>query len=184
MLFVDLLRLTVLLIGAAATALGAVSVVAASQSADGATLIFAGGWWVLAAVLGLALGGSSRAGEAMSRALASARTATLLPTESAGRIAFLRLWPIGAFALIVGGLAWLWPQVSAVGAGFAIMNALAWRNRERAVTAIEERDGVRFYVEPGSALVPIKLVRTPGLGRDRMPAGHPPPPPPGPGAAA
>jgi hypothetical protein len=114
----------------------------------------------------------------MSRVLAGARTATSLPTESAGRIAFLRLWPIGAFALIVGGLAWLLPQVAAVGAGFAILNALAWRNRERAVTAIEERDGVRFYVEPGSALAPIKLIRTPGLGRDRMPAGHPPPPPP------
>ncbi len=46
------------------------------------------------------------------------------------------------------------------------------------MTAIEERDGVRFYVEPNSALEPIKLIRTPGLGRDRMPAGHPPPPPP------
>jgi hypothetical protein len=42
-LFVDLLRLTVLLIGAAATALGTVSVVAANQDADYATLIFAGG---------------------------------------------------------------------------------------------------------------------------------------------
>ena len=104
--------------------------------------------------------------------------ATSLPTESPGRIAFLRLWPIGAFALVVGGLAWLLPQVAAVGAGFAILNALAWRNRERAVSAIEERDGVRFYVEPGSALQPIRLVRTPGLGRDRIPAGHPPPPPP------
>jgi hypothetical protein len=184
MLFVDLLRLTVLLIGAAATALGAVSVLVANQDADTTTLIFAGGWWLVAAMLGLLLGASSRAGEAMSRALASARTTTSLPTESAGRIAFLRLWPIGAFALVVGGLAWLWPQVPAVGAGFAILNALAWRNRERAVTAIEERDGVRFYVEPSSALEPIKLVRTPGLGRDRMPAGHPPPPPPGPGAAA
>ena len=178
MLFVDLLRLTVLLIGAAATALGAVTAVAASQDSAQSTLILAGAWWALAIVLGLVLGSSSRAGEAMSRALASARTATSLPTESPGRIAFLRLWPIGAFALIVGGLAWLFPQVAAVGAGYALLNALAWRNRERAVTAIEERDGVRFYVEPTSALEPIKLVRTPGLGRDRIPAGHPPAPPP------
>jgi hypothetical protein len=179
MLFVDLLRLTVLLIGGAATALGAVTVVAVSQDSARSTLIFAGAWWALAIVLGIALGSSSRAGEAMSRALASARTATSLPTESPGRIAFLRLWPIGAFALIAGGLAWLLPQIAAVGAGYAILNALAWRNRERAVTAIEERDGVRFYVEPTSALEPVKLVRTPGLGRDRMPAGHPPPPPAG-----
>ena len=48
------------------------------------------------------------------------------------------------------------------------------------MTAIEERDGVRFYVEPTSAFEPVKLIRTPGLGRDRMPAGHPPPPPRGP----
>ena len=75
-----------------------------SQDGDDATLIFAGGWWTLAAVLGLVLGSSPRAGEAMARALASARTATSLPTESPGRIAFLRLWPIGAFALVVGGL--------------------------------------------------------------------------------
>jgi hypothetical protein len=183
MLFIDLLRLTVLLIGGSATVLGAVTVVAANRDGDYTTLILAGGWWTLAIVVGLVLGASSRAGEAMSRALASARTATSLPTESPGRIAFLRLWPIGAFALIVGGLAWLLPQVSAVGAGYAMLNALAWRNRERAVTAIEERDGVRFYVEPTSALQPIKLVRTPGLGRDRMPAGHPPPPPPEPEAA-
>jgi hypothetical protein len=177
MLFVDLLRLTVLLIGAAATVLGAVTVLAASQESSEATLVLAAGWWTLAVILGGALGGSSRAGEAMSRALAAARTATSLPTESAARIAFLRLWPIGAFALIVGGLAWVFPQVAAVGAGFAIFNALAWRNRERAVSAIEERDGVRFYVEPSSALQPIRLIRTPGLGRDRIPAGHPPPPP-------
>jgi hypothetical protein len=178
MLFVDLLRLTVLLIGAAASVLGALTIVAANQEADYAAVYFAGGWWIAAAVIGVYLGTSGRAGEAMSRALASARTSTSLPTESAGRIAFQRLWPIGAFALVAGGLAWIWPQVTAVGAGFAILNALAWRRRERAVTAIEERDGVRFYVEPSSALSPIKLIRTPGLGRDRIPPGHPPPPPP------
>jgi hypothetical protein len=180
MLFVDLLRITVLLIGGAATALGIVTVIAASQDGSTATLVFAGAWWAVAILLGGVLGASSRAGEAMARALASARTATTLPTESAGRIAFLRLWPIGAFAVIVGGLAWVAPQVTAVGTGYALLNALSWRNRERAVSAIEERDGVRFYVEPTSALQPVKLVRTPGLGRDRMPAGHPPPPPPEP----
>jgi hypothetical protein len=178
MLFVDLLRITVLLIGGSATVLGAVSVLAAHQNGDDATLILAAAWWTFATVLGIFLGASLRAGEAMSRALASARTATSLPTESPGRIAFIRLWPIGAFAVIVGGVAWVWPQVATVGAGFALLNALAWRNRERAVTAIEERDGVRFYVEPSSAFQPVKLVRTPGLGRDRMPPGHPPPPPP------
>jgi hypothetical protein len=178
MLFVDLLRLTVLLIGGAASILGALTVLAANQDADYGVVYFAGGWWLLAVVAGVVLGSSGRATEAMGRALASARTSTSLPTESAGRIAFQRLWPIGAFAIIAGGLAWIWPQVTGVGTGFAILNALAWRGRERAVTAIEERDGVRFYVEPSSAFSPVKLIRTPGLGRDRVPTGHPPPPPP------
>jgi hypothetical protein len=178
MLFVDLLRITVLLIAGVATALGTVTVIAANQDADYSILVFAGAWWLGAVLIGAFLGRSARAAESMSRALAEARTATSLPTESPARIAFLRLWPVGAFAVICGGLAWLWPQVAAVGTGYAILNALAWRNRERAVVAIEGRDGVRFYVEPTSALQPVKLVRTPGLGRDRTPAGHPPPPPP------
>jgi hypothetical protein len=178
MLFCDLLRVTVLLIAGVASALGAVTVVSANQDSDTTTLIFAGAWWVAAVVIGILMGRSARATEAMSRTLASARTATSLPSESPGRIAFMRLWPIGAFALITAGLAWIWPSVAAVGAGYAILVALAWRRREQAVTAIEERDGVRFYVEPSSALEPVRLVRTPGLGRDRVPAGHPPPPPP------
>ena len=32
-----------------------------------------------------------------------------------------------------------------------------------AVTAIEERDGARFYIERTSPLQPMKLVRTPGF---------------------
>jgi hypothetical protein len=177
MLFCDLLRMTVLLIFGVAVALGTVTVIAANQDAQYAVLYLAGGWWLVAAIFGLIAGRSLRAGEAMAKVLAGARTATQLPTESPGRIAFLRLWPIGAFALVIGGLAWVWPQVAAIAAGYAILNALAWRNRERAVAAIEVRDGVRFYVEPGSALEPIKLIRTPGLRRERHPPGHPPPPP-------
>ena len=176
--FCDLLRATVLLIAGVATALGTVTVIVANRDADYTTLIVAGAWWAIAGIAGAALGRSSRAGEAMATVLAAARTATSLPPDSPGRIAFQRLWPIGVFALLSAGIAWIWPQVAAVGAGYAIGVALAWRRREQAVTAIEERDGVRFYVEPSSAFSPIKLVRTPGLGRDRVPPGHPPPPPP------
>jgi hypothetical protein len=178
MLFCDLLRLTVLLVAAVATVLGAVAVAIANRDADTLALIVGGAWWLVAAAIGMLVGRSVRATEAMARTLASARTATSLPRESPSRIAFLRLWPIGAFALIVGGLAWVWPQVAAIGAGYAILVALAWRRREAAVTAIEERDGVRFYVEPSSAFEPVKLVRTPGLYRDRAPVAKPPPPPP------
>jgi hypothetical protein len=175
--FVDLLRVTVLLAGGVATALGVISVLVAAQSSDQTALIVAGAWWLVAAVAGGWLGRSTRAAEAMRRVLAGARTATSLPPDSPGRITFLRLWPVGAFGVIAGGLAAIAPQIAAIGAGYAIGFAFAWRHRERAVTAIEERDGVRFYVEPSSALEPLKLVRGPGLGRDRMPTGHPPPPP-------
>jgi hypothetical protein len=47
------------------------------------------------------------------------------------------------------------------------MIALSWRKQERAVTAIEERDGVRYYVVPDSPFKSIELVRTPGLRRLR-----------------
>jgi hypothetical protein len=71
---------------------------------------------LLLAIGGISLGGSRRSGEAMGKALSAARTSTSLPTESAGRIAFQRLWPIGLFAIVAGGLAVLWPQVTGVGA--------------------------------------------------------------------
>ena len=65
---------------------------------------------------------------------------------------------------VAGALAFLAPQIPAVAAGFAIIWALAWRRQESAVAAIEERDGVRFYIERTSPVSPIKLVRTPGFG--------------------
>jgi hypothetical protein len=176
--FVDLLRVTVLLVGAVATALGAIAVLVAAQSGEHTPLLVAGGWWLVAAIGGVWLGRPARTADQMRRVLAGARTTTALPPESPGRIAFSRLWPVGAFAVVAGGLAAVAPQIAAIGAGYAFGFALAWRHREAAVTAIEERDGVRFFVEPSSALSPLRLVRTPGLGRDRMPAGHPPPPPP------
>ena len=178
MLFCDLLRVTVLLVAGVATALAALSVAAADPDTDSVLLTIAFGWWVVAALIGVTLGRSPRAAEAMRNTLAGARTATSLPSETPSRIAFGRLWPVGAFALAAGGLGIAWPQVAAIGAGYAILIALAWRGREAAVAAIEERDGVRFYVEPSSALEPVKLVRTPGLYRDRAPGGGPPPPPP------
>jgi hypothetical protein len=178
MLFTDLLRLTVLLVAAEATVLGAIAAVSADANDDTLTLIVGGAWWAIAFAAGLVLGRPERAGEATVRVLSGARTATSLPPDSANRVALGRLWPLGAFAILAGGLAVIWPQVAAIGAGYALLVALSWRNREAVVTGVEDRDGVRFYVEPSSAFEPVRLVRTPGLGRDRVPAGHPPPPPP------
>lgn len=179
MLFSELLRITVLLVAGVATALGAISVVLAGQE-DPSTLALAalGGWWVVAAIIGFAMGTSAHAAEALSPALRSARMQTSLPAEAEERIAFMRLWPIGAFAAICVIAGVFFPQVAAIGAGYAILIALAGRRREAAVQAIEDRDGVRFYVEASPAHQPVRLVRTPGLYRDRAPQAKPPPPPP------
>ena len=63
------------------------------------------------------------------------------------------------------------PQIGGIAAGFAIIWALAWRRQEAAVAAIEERDGVRFYVDKTSPFSPIRLVRTPGFGGDYLARG-------------
>ena len=177
MAFCDFLRMTVLLAAGAATALATVTVVTADRDADTTTLIVAAAWWTISVGVGLYLGRPARAADAMRPLLAGARMTPTLPTDNPGRVAVARLWPLGAFALIAGALGFLFPGVAAIGTGFALAAALLLRAREGAVTAIEDRDGVRFYVEPGSAFQPVTLVRTPGLRRDRAPGGHPPPPP-------
>jgi hypothetical protein len=178
MAFSDLLRMTVLLAAGAATVLAAVTAIAVGGTGDTLTLVVALAWWTIALVGGLVLGRPGRAADAMRPILAEARTATAMPEiGNPGRAALGRLWPIGAFALVAGVLGFIFPGVSAIGTGFALAVALMWRAREGAVAAIEQRDGVRFYVEPGSALQPITLIRTPGLRRERPPPGHPPPPP-------
>jgi hypothetical protein len=179
MAFCDLLRMTVLLAAGAATALAAITVVSATSAGDTLTIYVAAVWWTVALVGGIVLGRPSRAAEAMRPALTEARMATALPSlGNPGRAALARLWPLAAFAAIAGGLGLVYSGVAAIGAGFALGAALTLRSREGAVAAIEERDGVRFYVEPGSALQPVTLVRTPGLRRGRPPPGSPPPPPP------
>jgi hypothetical protein len=78
-----------------------------------------------------------------------------------------RLWLLAVSAVLSAGLSWLFPQLAAVVAGGSILIALAWRKQERAVTAIEERDGARFYVVPNSPFKGIELVRAGGLRRLR-----------------
>jgi hypothetical protein len=161
--YTDLLRITVFLTGAEATALGAVTAIAAGRDDDATTVIVAAAWWLIALVLGMYLGRAAGTADGVRDALARARTATSLPEESPGRIAAIRLWPIGLTAIAAGILGVIYPGVAAIGAGYALLVALAMRSREAAVLGIEHRDGVKFYVVPNSALRPIQLVRTPGL---------------------
>jgi hypothetical protein len=159
----DLIRVTVLLTGAEATALAAIAAISANRGADITTLTIAAAWWLIAVVIGFYLGRPSHAADALRDTLARARTATSLPPETPARIAFGRLWPIGLTAVAAGVLGVFFPGIAAVGAGYALLVSLAWHTREAAVLAIEQRDGVKFYVVPNSAFRPIQLVRTPGL---------------------
>jgi hypothetical protein len=166
--YTDLLRATVFLTGAEATVLGAISAIAVGGEPSSTTVIVALAWWAIALILGFWMGRPERAREDMRDPLARAKMATLLPSQSPGRIAIQRLWPILLTAIVAGGLGLFFPGVAIIGTGYALIVSLAWHTREAAVQAIEERDGVRFFVVPGSAFKPIQLVRTPGLRSDRL----------------
>ncbi len=161
--YTDLLRVTVFVTGAEATALGVITALGATREGDDTVVLIAAAWWLVSCILGFWLGRPARAIEDMRDPLARAKTATSLPPESPGRIAIGRLWPIILTALVAGGAGLFFPGVAVIGAGYALIVSLAWHTREAAVLAIEQRDGVKFYVVPTNALRPVKLVRTPGL---------------------
>jgi hypothetical protein len=161
--FTDFLRATVLISAASASALAAVTVAGAGSANDDLLVPVAAGWWLIAAFVGVWLGRRANASPPIASLLASARMQATLPEMHPGRTLLNRLWPLLVSTIGAGALAFVLPQVPAVATGFGILWALAWRRQASAVTAIEERDGVRFYVEPTSFLRPIKLVRTPGF---------------------
>jgi hypothetical protein len=161
--FTEFLRMTVLLSAGAATALAAVTLAALANDGDALVVPVVAGWWVIAGILGLGLGRRAETSPPIASLLASARTQTMLPELTPGRTLINRLWPLLLSTIGAGALAFVLPQAPAVAAGFALIWALAWRRQSSAVTAIEERDGARFYVERTSPLQAIKLVRTPGF---------------------
>ncbi len=163
MRFVDFLKTTVLACAAAATALAAIALLRATHEDDTGLVLFSLAWWLLATLLGATLGRRAETTPPIARLLAAAKSTTTLPEQRPGRVLVNRLWPLMVFALVAGALGLLAPQVSVIATGFAIIGALAWRRQERAVAAIEDRDGVRFYVEPTSPVSPIQLLRTPGF---------------------
>jgi hypothetical protein len=162
--FVDFLKATVLLSAGAATLLAAVTVASVSAQVDpGSLMEIAVGWWIVAAGIGGWLGRRNMASPPIARLLADAKMQMSLPELRPGLTLLNRLWPLLFSSLGAGILGVFMPQVSAIAAGFAIIWALAWRRQEAAVSAIEERDGFRFYVDKTPPLAPIRLVRTPGL---------------------
>lgn len=166
MRFGEFLKTAVLLFGGAATALAAVAIAGARADDDVTLLYVALGWWAFAAIAGGWIGRRPETTQGISRLLADARTTPLLPELEPGTVLFNRLWALALFTVVAGGLAFLVPQVPAIGAGYALALALAWRRQADAVTAIEERDGVRFYIDRTSPFKPTRLLRTPGFRRN------------------
>ncbi|HEY1595384.1 MAG TPA: hypothetical protein VGF74_08310 [Thermoleophilaceae bacterium] len=162
MRFIDFLRTAVLLFGASATVLGAVTVVGATSKGEDTLVYFTLAWWLVATVTGILLGRRARVTDGISRMLAGARSTPVLPEVEPGRILLTRLWALAALTVGGGAVAFVIPQVPAVGAGYALIGALAWRRQSAAVLAIEQRDGVQFYVEPTGPFEPTKLLRVPG----------------------
>lgn len=181
MRFTDFLKATVMISAAAATVLAALTALAASRADDALLVPFAAGWWVLAALVGGALGRRAETTPPIARLLADARSSHSLPELRPGRLLFNRLWPLLISTIVAGGLTFVFPQVGAIASGFAVIWALSWRRQEAAVAAVEGRDGVRYYVERTSPLRPIRLVRTPGFrtlweAERTPPVGEPPNP--------
>jgi hypothetical protein len=174
--FVDLLKATVLLSAGAATMLAVVTVLAATAEVDDTLVVGAAGWWAVASVIGVVVGRRAQATPPIARLLADSKTATMMPEHRPGAVLVNRLWPLLVSTIAAGAIGFLIPQVAAVATGFAIIWALAWRRQDAAVVAIEERDGVTFFIERTSPVRPMRLVRTPGFRRevpslDRTPSG-------------
>lgn len=166
MRFVEFLRTTVLLCAGAATLLATLTVIGATRDYDAVLVAFSAIWWLAAAAFGIALGRRADVNPPITQLLASARATSTLPEVRPARTLLNRLWSLLLFTLVAAGVGIVLPQVAAIGAGFAITLPLALRRQERAVLAIEERDAVRFYVEPASPVKPMSLLRTPGFGGD------------------
>jgi len=165
--YAELLRTSVFLSAGGATSLAVVAVIGAQRDYSPAILIVGAVWWLTAAWIGLSMGRADKTEEDIREVLANSKSVhpgdKPAPLSDPGRIAWGRLWPILAAVATAGGLGIVFPEIAVVGSGFALLAALAWRNRESAVLAIEGRDGVRFLVEPGSPFKPVKLIRTPGF---------------------
>jgi hypothetical protein len=164
--FVDFLRAAILLCAGTATVLAAVTVVAAGRDANETLVLVIGGWWILAGMIGTWMGRRAETNSPIARLLASAKSTTSLPEQRPSSLLLNRMWPLLLSTVLALGLGLVAPQIPGIACGFAIIGALAWRRQEAAVTAIEERDGVAFYVDPTPPHKPIKLIRAPGFRRD------------------
>jgi hypothetical protein len=165
--FVDFLRATVLLSGGAATTLAVLTLVAATRDQDDTVALAATVWWVAATLVGTWIGRRNEVNPPIARLLADAKAGTMMPDIRPGFTMVNRLWPLLLVVIAAAAMTWVGPQIPGIAAGFTIIWALAWRRQEHAVQAIEERDGVTFFVERTSPVRPMRLLRLPGFRRER-----------------
>jgi hypothetical protein len=163
MRFPEFLRSAVTISVAAATLLAIETLAGANGNGETTLVLVAVVWWAAAAGLGLWIGRGRTTSRSIGRLLSGARTQASLPELNPARTMLNRLWPLLACAIGAGAVAFAYPQVPAIASGFAIIWAFAWRHQASAVTAIEERDGARFYIDRTSPFQAIRLVRTPGF---------------------
>jgi hypothetical protein len=166
MRFVDFLKTTVILSGGGATALAILTVVSASNDQADQVVLYMAGWWLAATVIGSIIGRRRDTSPQIADLLANASNATTMPEIHPATVLFNRLWPLLLAVLLSAGLSVLAPQIPGIATGFAIIWALAWRNQDKAVTAVEERDGVSFFVEKTAFYKPMSLERMPGFRRE------------------
>lgn len=165
MRFTDFLRTTVLLFSGAASTLALCSLIAIYDEENRTLLYVSVGFWLLAIAIGLWLGRGDTTTAGIARMLRDARATTTVPVLEPGAILLNRLWPLAAFTVVAGGLAFLFTPVPVIGTGYALAIAVAWRRQSSAVQAIEERDGIQFHVERSTLLGATQLIRTAGLKR-------------------
>jgi hypothetical protein len=163
--FRDLLRVSVLLFGGAATALAIVSVVGAAEEDTNTLVYVAAAWWCLATVTGLWLGRRLETTPGIANLLVEARSTNTLPELEPGTVLFNRLWPLIVLAIGSAVIGFFIPQVPAIATGYCLLVALLWRKQSRAVEAIEGRDGVEYWLDKTSPFARPRLLRLPGLRR-------------------
>ncbi len=169
MRFVDLLRATVMFCGAATTTMVVVTVLAAASEGGDPVVMAATVWWTACLLVGLLLSRRRDTNPAIGRLLADSKAATQMPELRVASTLINRLWPIVVVVLVAGAVATpVGPQVPALVGGVTMIWALSWRRQAQAVTAIEERDGVTFFVVRTSPFRSIKLERIPGFRREHI----------------
>ena len=164
MRYCDYLRATVLMAAVSATALAVVALGAAQRDGRPVLVVFALGWWTVAAVLGLWLGRKDGVMASIREVLSRSRPEPVFPKIEPASILLNRHWPIVLIALTSAAVSIFLPSAASAAAGYGFMWALAWRRQSAAIEAIERRDGVRFWVVKTSAFAKIKVVRVLGYG--------------------